>query len=275
MARSRLHIALGFSSIAGYSEHYFGLSRSRTFEYLRVEAALASLPLLEAAFSQARLSWSALREITRVASAESEEEWLRFADEHTFAELRAEVKDALEKKRARPRRGSYGLPNMTVELRFELAPDEHELVSKALGKLASELGSSLGGEDPVDRKAALLFLAERVLGSDVEGALGERVERKGSPYTILFHQCPDCRRSALSTRDGLVEIDSGVVARVEGEAEAVAISPEEVEELRAEGSESDRALVPSRERDRPNTPQLTRKVFLRDGPTSGTCATCA
>jgi hypothetical protein len=37
MATSGLHIALGFSSIAGYAERYFRLSRPLTYEYVRVE----------------------------------------------------------------------------------------------------------------------------------------------------------------------------------------------------------------------------------------------
>jgi hypothetical protein len=192
MATSGLHIALGFPTIAGYAERYFGLSRQLTYEYVRVGRALKSLPALDRAFSEGRMAWSVVREVTRVATAETEEEWIRFAREHTFAQLRAEVKDALKKNRTRPREGSYGLPNLTVAVRFELTPEEHELVSKAFGKLASELGAKLGEEGQVDRKAALLYLAERVLESDAPGEeLGERVERKDSPYTILYHQCPD------------------------------------------------------------------------------------
>jgi hypothetical protein len=264
MATSGLHFALGFPSIAGYAECHFRLSRPLTYEYVRVGGALKSLPALDRAFSEGRMAWSVVREVTRVATAETEEEWIRFAKEHTFAQLRAEVKDALKKNRTRPREGSYGLPNLTVAVRFELTPEEHELVSKAFGKLASELGAKLGEEGQVDRKAALLYLAERVLESDAPGEeLGERVERKDSPYTILYHQCPDCRRSALSTEDGLVEVEAEVVERVAGEAETVVISPEE--ERHGEVGEADRVPVPAAERDRPNTPELTRKVFLRDG----------
>jgi hypothetical protein len=208
----------------------------------------------------------------RICKRPSDTAWLQFVEEHTFVQLRAEVKDAIKKKRTRPRQGSYGLPNLTVEVRFELTPQEHEVVSKAFAKLASELGSSLGAvpdarrrgdaarQHQVDAKTAFLFLAERVLGSDAPSeALGERIERKDSPYTVLYHQCPGCRRSALSTAHGLVEIEAEVVDRVAGEAESVVISPDE--ERRDEVS----APVPAAERDRPNTPQLARKVFLRDG----------
>ena len=253
MQRSRLYLMLGFPSVVAYSEKSFGLPRSQSYEFLRVAEALESLPRLDEAFRKGELSWSALREISRVATAETEAEWLAFKEKHTFQELRAEVQDAIEKNRSRPRGDRYGLPNITVDLRFKLQKEEHVLVEAAFGKLAEELGGSLGDEK-VDSKAVLLFLAERVLETDRPADLGGRIEREDSPYTVLYHVCPDCRSSRIATGEGLVEVAAEVVERVEGEAERVEIDPEE----------EDRA-VPGEDRDRPNPPQLVKKVRLRDG----------
>ena len=140
MAEAKLYLTFGFSSIAGYTEEHFSLSRSQTYEFLRVGEALTNLPLLDEAFGDGRFTWTLVREISRVATAETEEEWLTFHEEHTVAELHAEIHDAAKKKRRRPRKDSYGLPALTVDVSFELQNDEYERVKKAFGKICDELG---------------------------------------------------------------------------------------------------------------------------------------
>ena len=226
MNRARLYLLLGFPSVTAYSEASFGLKRSQTYEFLRVAESLESLPCLDEAYQKGELSWSAVQDTSRVATPDTEGQWLAFKENHTLHELRAEVQDAIEKKRDRPREDRYGLPNITVDLRFKLRKEEHAVIEAAFSKLAAELGESLG-HDEVDSKGVLLFLAERVLETDSPTDLGGRVEREDSPYTILYHLCPDCRSARVATADGLVEIPVEVVERVEGEAQRVEIRPEE------------------------------------------------
>ena len=120
MNRSRLYLLLGFPSVTAYSEASFGLKRSQTYEFLRVGEALESLPRLDEAYQKGELSWSAVQDISRVATPDTEAQWLAFKESHTLHELRAEVQDAIDKKRDRPLQNRYGLPNITVELRFKL-----------------------------------------------------------------------------------------------------------------------------------------------------------
>ena len=49
--------------------------------------ALASLPALERALSSGEISWSAVRELTRVAVRETEHEWLELARDKTLRQL--------------------------------------------------------------------------------------------------------------------------------------------------------------------------------------------
>ena len=65
----------------------FGYKPRTTLEKLRVAEALESLPLLERALSSGELSWSAARELTRVALRETEHEWLKFAPGKTLRQL--------------------------------------------------------------------------------------------------------------------------------------------------------------------------------------------
>jgi hypothetical protein len=109
---SHLYLELGHPNIAHYAERQFGMQRSETFEMLRVSRIIDELPACRDAFAEGRLSWSALKMITRVATTETEEAWLSFAAEHSRSELAAEVQDAVKKNRDRPRDDRFGLPNL-------------------------------------------------------------------------------------------------------------------------------------------------------------------
>lgn len=274
METSRLFFHLGFSSIAQYAERHFKLSHSQTYDLIRVAKALPALPLCDQAFKSGEISWSVLREITKVATQESEAEWLQFARSGTLKQIHAEVKEALKKKRTRPRQDGFGLPNVTEKLAFEMPAEEHDLVSKALEKAAREMALGLGEGGHVEPKDALLYMARRLLETDLAEAEGvaprELREREESIFTILYLRCPVCRRAQLPTADGPIEIPAETVERVEGEAEVVKIAPEEERSPRAEpASPQDKKPVPPAERDRPNTALLVKKVLLRDG---GVCS---
>src|SRR6187399_1320449 len=66
--RSAAHVHLGFGSFAEYIERWFGYQPRSSQEKLRVAEALEELPALERALSGGELSWSAVRDLTRVAA---------------------------------------------------------------------------------------------------------------------------------------------------------------------------------------------------------------
>jgi hypothetical protein len=263
---SRLYLHLGFPDIAAYADATFRLQRSQVFECLRVSKALVHLPRLAAAFERGELSWSLVRALTRVVDEETEGEWLEFLEGRSVRAVHAEIKDAERKRRKRPRRDGYGLPALPVKLTFELAPQDHAVVERGLEKVASEMGRSLDGAKPSPPQA-LLFLMLRILQTDPEtdpqGSLtAGRAEREHSPFTVVFHRCPDCRRAAVESAEGRVEVAAEAIDRVEVAAEHVVIddkSPEAVSEIQ----------VPAGERDRPNTSAMRRSLFHREG---GRCA---
>jgi hypothetical protein len=69
---SAAHVHLGFRSFGEYVERLFGYQPRSTQEKLRVAEALERLPALARSLEAGSLSWSAVREITRVAVAETE-----------------------------------------------------------------------------------------------------------------------------------------------------------------------------------------------------------
>jgi hypothetical protein len=255
----QLYLALGAPSTQAYAEEHFGWERSQVYDALRVARRLDDLPRTKEAFLRG-FPYSRVEEITRVASPETEGEWIAFAEKSTMKKLRLEVRSARENGRKRPRRGSYGLPGVKMKLPFALSPEEYALVEKALGKTAKELSARLPEpSDEIGPKEALLFIMKRVLETDPETALEGRVEREDSIYTILYHRCPDCHRSHLATEDGPVEVSTEAVDRVEGRAHKVEIQPEE--EVPPAGPPDPREPAI----DRPNPRSLLRRLYLRDG----------
>jgi len=261
---SQLYSKLGFSSVCQYAAKVFNYEHTLTFECLRVARALTELPKSVAAFREGKIRWSALVEITRVATWETEEAWIQFAQDHSLKRLKAEVKHAREKGADKPREKGVGLPALNTHLHFEVSPVEHDMVSKAMKKAAAELSESLGGET-VDTKQVLVFWAKRQLATHPDGTVEGRSEREDSMYNILYHVCPECRTASLPAPDGRVEIPREVVERVEAEAHKVTLHPEEERKPESARADSERRDERKQDKDPPNNRALVRKVLLRDG----------
>jgi hypothetical protein len=130
--RAAAHVHLGFGTFAEYVERLLGYSPRSTHEKLRVAEALEGLPALSCALDRGALTWSALRELTRVASADTEQEWLAFASGKTVRQLQdviahTEPGDAPDSPRTPgPRRHV---------LRFEVTPETFALFREASAHL--------------------------------------------------------------------------------------------------------------------------------------------
>lgn len=89
--RAGAHRELGYGSFNEYAERLFGYSARLTQEKLRVAEALEALPGMTRELECARVSFSAVRELTRVAVPSTEREWLDAARGHTVREVEALV----------------------------------------------------------------------------------------------------------------------------------------------------------------------------------------
>src|SRR5690349_24382968 len=73
--RAGTRLRLGYGSFQEYSERLFGYGPRVTQEKLRVAEALEELPELARDLEAGRVSFSAVRELTRVATVKTEREW--------------------------------------------------------------------------------------------------------------------------------------------------------------------------------------------------------
>ncbi len=79
----------GYGSIREYAERVFGFGPRAVEDRLRVGRALRELPRLNAAFSSGELPrYTVVRELCRVATAETETEWIAAATGRTGTEVR-------------------------------------------------------------------------------------------------------------------------------------------------------------------------------------------
>ena len=98
----RFFHSLGFPTMWAYAEHFFGWERSRTYDALRVARALDDLPLIRDRFI-GDLAYSRVLEITRIATRETEAEWIEFAELILWAPFRAASHDPCGPWQARRR----------------------------------------------------------------------------------------------------------------------------------------------------------------------------
>jgi hypothetical protein len=186
--RSAAHVHLGFGSFGEYVERLFGYKPRSTQEKLRVAEALEALPAMGRSLESGSLSWSAVRELTRVAVAETEERWLEVAAGKTVRQLQRLV----EGKRPGDDPGaSRPLLERRHVLRFEVEPETFALFREAMTELRRRTGSLL------DDDSALLSMARHVLGGPGVG-VQSLLPR---PTTRAKQTIPPALRRAVLRRD--------------------------------------------------------------------------
>jgi hypothetical protein len=96
MAARRLHRDLGFLSFSRYCQERAGLGARRAWQLIALDRRLVRLPRLAAAYRTGEVSWVRASAIAGIATAATEEDWIRVARSVTVRRLRAEVGLATE-----------------------------------------------------------------------------------------------------------------------------------------------------------------------------------
>jgi len=192
--RAATHLHLGFGSFHEYVERLFGYKPRTTQEKLRVAAGLEGLPALRAALEEGRLNWSAVRELTRVAVADTEREWLEVATGKSLRQLEELVAGR------QPGDSPSTAPDPSAVrhgLCFDVNAETYALVREAIAELRRRSGVAL------DDDAALLEMARHVL-------VGPRDEGRSS-YQIVLSVCPSCAAARQSANGRMVAVEPAVL----------------------------------------------------------------
>jgi hypothetical protein len=131
----------------------FGLGLREARERLRVGRALRRLPRLERAFVAGELAYSRIREVTRIATPQTELEWLERAQHMKMRELERRVAQPLDSMPRNPTEPSADEPAATgpsLRISFELSVDAWTLVQRALQQVRAITGSALSDGEALE-----------------------------------------------------------------------------------------------------------------------------
>ncbi|HSN21630.1 MAG TPA: hypothetical protein VLS49_13185 [Usitatibacter sp.] len=197
--RMGVHRRLGFASFVEYVERILGYSPKTTGDKLRVAAALEDLPELAAS----SLSWSALRELTRVATPVTEKEWIAATAGRSVRGIERMVSG----RRPGDRPSDPAGPRRHV-LRYEVSAETLATVREAMMKLRRDTDA------PIDDDAALLLMARAVLGGPADAGRAS--------YQIALTVCERCRQGTQRGKGEAIPVEPAVVAMAECDAQRVA-----------------------------------------------------
>ena len=194
--------ALGMGSFYEYVERFVGLSPRQTEERLRVASVLAELPELEAALASARLHFSAVRELTRVATPDTEAAWIRAAEGKTSREVEdmAAVHEPGDEPDDPPR-----FEARRQRIVMEVSAETYATFREAQAQLRREHGERLSEDD------MLLLMSRTVLGGPADAGT--------SSYQIQMTVCQSCGRAAQEGDGKQIPVDATVAELAQCDAQ--------------------------------------------------------
>lgn len=191
--RARVWEAVGLATLFEYAGRFVGLRPRQTEDRLRVAALLEELPVMDAAFGEGAVCYSAVRELTRVADPQTEEAWIDAARGKTVGEIAAMVS----------RREPGDLPTdperdeaRRHRLVIEVSADIYATYREAQARLRRESDASLSEED------GLLLMARAVLGGPEDAGR--------SSYQVRMTQCASCLATEQEGRGAAIPVEPAV-----------------------------------------------------------------
>ena len=266
--RDHVHRHLGYGAFAEYTDRYLGYCSRTTADKLRTAEALEALPALAQAQRDGRLTPSAVRELARVATAETEAAWMKAA-----SGLRVREVERLVSGRARGDRPTdTPRPSLIRHvLRFEVSPETLAAFRDAMRHVSEQTGQHL------DDDALLLLIARGILepaASPPASGAAEHTHAGRPRYQISVTECPRCKRASMPAGADRVEIDAAMLATAHCDAHVVEMPRAHAAPDTTHGGAGADAPLQIRENAAPTapapratptiTPALRRRVVQRD-----------
>jgi hypothetical protein len=194
--RAGAHVRLRYGSFREYTTRLFGYSPRLTQEKIRVAEALEGLPELSRELQHGSVSFSAARELTRVATAATEGKWLEAAHGRAIREVEELVSGH------RPGSLPDDAPDPRAKrhvLRLEVSGEVLATFREAMAKVRRDAGEAL------DDDAAVLLLCRQE---------GPRDDGRSS-YQVALTVCERCRHGMQQGRGHNVDVAPEVVEMAE------------------------------------------------------------
>ena len=168
---------------AHFAQARLGLTLREAQELLRVGRKLEILEELDEAFARGAIGWCKLREISRIATPETEWAWLLYAKSHNMREIEHAVR---RKKEGDPPpkagEGEGGALQTFLNVTYRLTPKAKLAWETAFEKVSSEFPKGTSND------AIFMYIAELLLRTARDP---EREAKLAPIYTIVFQVGPD------------------------------------------------------------------------------------
>jgi len=202
----------GCASLLEYMERRLGYGPRAAQERLRVAFALEQLPVLAAALNNCELPFSAIREITRVATPETVEAWVESSHDKSVNEIQQMVcgheKGDMPDTPPKPEL-------MTKVLRYEVKVATYARMREAKAALERQCGQRL------DDDALITAFCNAVLDPPIVETETDGVRRGRSKYQIAVTLCSSCQ-AGWQEGDGVqAPLDRAAVERAKCDAQHV------------------------------------------------------
>ncbi|MFO0727934.1 MAG: HNH endonuclease signature motif containing protein [Myxococcota bacterium] len=194
--RVRVHNHLGFGSFSEYVTRRLGYNAKSALDRLRVAEALERLPKLRGMLRRGERSWSALREITRRATPETEDAWIARTEGKTVREI---------ERMASLQPGGQG-PEATYRVVVELSAADYADFLAAAEHARTEIGPAASQQEVV------MAMVHRELGRRGESEPG---------YQTAVTLCAGCERTWRQEAGQSIEVADAVGACARCDAEVV------------------------------------------------------
>jgi hypothetical protein len=198
---------LGMVSALDYLERVLGYAPRTAQDRLRVARALGDLPQLTAALTADQLSYSAVRELTRVATPTTEAAWLTAANGKNLRQIEELVADR------RPGDRPDDPPDpaaRTHVVRFELSAETFALLRQARSVLDDEHPTNLTDD------AFISALCNRALDA------APATEPNGrAKFQIAMTICQRCQQGWQEGAGAQIAVDAAAVDRAQCDAQHI------------------------------------------------------
>src|SRR5687768_6968654 len=228
----RLHAFYGCATFFEYLERRLGYAPHTARERMRVSRALVTLPHTATELARGAVSFSIARELTRVATPDTEQEWLaKVANKNV-----RQVEDMVAGHKLGDRPDDPVDPDLRMRrLGLDVAPQGYALWRQARSVLAGLRGAEISDAD----------LLETLCRAFIQPGSGA----DGPAHLIAYKQCEQCKRVTQNGAGRAIDVAPAVFERAACDARVLG-------SLDAESPERATTTV---------TPRLREQVFARDG----------
>jgi hypothetical protein len=199
---------LGMVGALDYCDRVLGYTPHAAKERLRVARALGELPLIEQAFAAGRLTFSSVRELTRVATAMSEHDWL----DEVRGKSHREIEQAVAGLKHGDGPKSLRDPKARMHrLLLEVRADVFARLREIRTLLGSECGHHLDDSDLLAMLCDAAF--DRTANTNEPSGRAK--------FQIALSLCPRCEHASQEARGELIPIDAAALSRARCDAQYI------------------------------------------------------